>query len=103
MDVEDGKPGFYRSQRWLEEVVHFYNTRDVESSWPPPEVDENVNDGELGNLGLSFNVGGFCKVYDGLDNIVAAPAPPFTAPCEEELIVTFMETLSDGYVLKKNK
>ncbi len=28
----------------LEEVVHFYNTRDVpEENWPPPEVDRNVN------------------------------------------------------------
>ncbi|MHC5112092.1 MAG: cytochrome-c peroxidase [Planctomycetota bacterium] len=28
----------------LEEVVHFYNTRDVVSeNWPPPEVPENVN------------------------------------------------------------
>jgi cytochrome c peroxidase len=84
----------------LEEVVHFYNTRDVESSWPPAEVAENVNTDELGDLGLSVNVGGFCKVYDGLDNIVPVAEPPYTAPCEEELIVTFMKTLSDGYVIK---
>ena len=54
----------------LEEVVHFYNTRDV-GNWPPPEVAENVNTDELGNLGL-------------------------TAP-EEAAIVAFMKTLSDGY------
>jgi cytochrome c peroxidase len=55
----------------LEEVVHFYNTRDVED-WPPPEVEENVNTDELGDLGLT--------------------------PDEEAAIVTFMKTLSDGYV-----
>ncbi|KPL21654.1 MAG: cytochrome C [Phycisphaerae bacterium SM1_79] len=55
----------------LEEVVHFYNTRDVED-WPPPEVPENVNRDELGDLGLT--------------------------PEEEAAIVAFMKTLSDGYV-----
>jgi cytochrome c peroxidase len=55
----------------LKEVVHFYNTRDVED-WPPPEVSENVNTDELGDLGLT--------------------------PEEEEAIVVFMKTLSDGYV-----
>jgi cytochrome c peroxidase len=54
----------------LKEVVHFYNTRDVES-WPAPEVTMNVNDEELGDLGLSKK--------------------------EETLIAVFMETLSDGY------
>jgi cytochrome c peroxidase len=54
----------------LKEVVHFYNTRDV-ADWPPPEVSENVNTDELGNLGLS--------------------------PEEEDAIVAFMKTLSDGY------
>jgi len=58
----------------LEEVVHFYNTRDVEN-WPPPEVAENVNTDELGNLGLTAE--------------------------EEAAIVAFMKTLSDGYILKK--
>ena len=57
----------------LEEVVHFYNTRDVED-WPPPEVEENVNNDELGNLGLTAK--------------------------EEAAIVTFLETLSDGYKVK---
>lgn len=41
--------GFFKS---LEEIVHFYNTRDVEA-WPPPEVADNVNTDELGNLGLT--------------------------------------------------
>lgn len=57
----------------LKEVVHFYNTRDVEM-WPPPEVPENVNTDELGNLGLS--------------------------DAEENAIVAFMRTLSDGYVME---
>jgi cytochrome c peroxidase len=54
----------------LLEVVHFYNTRDV-LDWPPPEVADNVNTDELGDLGLT--------------------------PMEEQLIVDFMKTLSDGY------
>ncbi|MBC7897968.1 MAG: cytochrome C [Cytophagaceae bacterium] len=53
----------------LEQVVHFYNTRDVLpvcpagvdfrdprfglTCWPAPEVAENVNVDELGNLGLT--------------------------------------------------
>lgn len=57
----------------LEEVVHFYNTRDVED-WPPPEVSDNVNTDELGDLGLTDE--------------------------EEDALVAFMKTLSDGYVLK---
>jgi cytochrome c peroxidase len=64
-----GHNGFFKS---LEEIVHFYNTRDVEA-WPPPEVAENVNTDELGDLGLT--------------------------PEEEAAIVAFMRTLSDGYVL----
>jgi cytochrome c peroxidase len=59
--------GFFKS---LEEITHFYNTRDVED-WPPPEVLENVNTDELGNLGLTAE--------------------------EEAAIVAFMKTLSDGY------
>jgi cytochrome c peroxidase len=53
----------------LEEVVHFYNTRDL-GGWPPPEVPLNVSM-ELGDLGLTED--------------------------EEEAIVVFLETLSDGY------
>jgi cytochrome c peroxidase len=59
--------GFFKS---LEEITHFYNTRDVEP-WPAPEVAENVNTDELGDLGLT--------------------------PEEEAAIVAFMKTLSDGY------
>lgn len=58
----------------LKEVVHFYNTRDIEE-WPPPEVGENVNTDELGNLGLTSE--------------------------EEDAIVAFMNTLSDGFKVKK--
>ena len=60
----------------LEEVVHFYNTRDVEDR-PDPEVGINVNDTELGNLGLTA--------------------------AEEAAIVAFMKTLSDGYDPVKGK
>lgn len=69
----------------LPEVVHFYNTRDVLPScedtdspmigvncWPAPEVAENLNTSEVGDLGLS--------------------------PEEESAIVSFLATLSDGYV-----
>ncbi len=61
----------------LKEVVHFYNTRDViGSNWPPPEVAENINSDEMGDLGLTDE--------------------------EEDAIVAFMGTLSDGYKLKKS-
>ncbi len=63
--------GYFKS---LEEIVHFYNTRDV-ANWPPPEVAQNVNKAELGNLGLNKG--------------------------EELAIVAFLQTLSDGYVPKK--
>lgn len=68
----------------LEEIVHFYNTRDVLgdvesvthtnfgiSGWPVPEVPENVNQEELGNLGLTAE--------------------------EETAVVAFMKTLTDDY------
>jgi cytochrome c peroxidase len=61
--------GYFKS---LEDIVHFYNTRDVED-WPPPEVEENVNHEELGDLGLTAE--------------------------EEAAIVAFMKTLSDGFEL----
>ena len=54
----------------LKEVVHFYNTRD-DGSWPAPEVSANINTVQVGNLGLS--------------------------DAEENAIVAFMKTLSDGY------
>ncbi len=69
----------------LEEVVHFYNTRDVKprechdindpgfgkDCWPAPEVKRNVNIEELGNLRLSAD--------------------------QEQALVAFMKTLTDGY------
>ena len=75
--------GYFKS---LEEIVHFYNTRDVlpvesdvfapvpgENCWPKPEVSRNINKLESGNLQLN--------------------------PEEESAIVEFLKTLSDGYVL----
>jgi cytochrome c peroxidase len=73
--------GYFTS---LKDVVHFYNTRDTLrrcapndpgekiSCWPAPEVAANMNTRQLGNLGLSED--------------------------EENAIVTFMQTLTDGYV-----
>jgi cytochrome c peroxidase len=59
--------GFFKT---LKEVVNFYNTRDKEGAeWPPPEITENVNVDEMGDLGLTDE--------------------------EEDLIVLFMKTLSD--------
>lgn len=63
-----GHNGFFKS---LEDIVHFYNTRDV-VMWPPAEVPVNVNTDELGDLGLTAG--------------------------EEAAIVAFMKTLNDGYV-----
>jgi cytochrome c peroxidase len=78
-----GHNGYFKS---LKEIVHFYNTRDVlgrcgkmsdpipgRNCWPEPEISANLNREELGNLGLT--------------------------EAEEEAIVAFMETLSDGYSL----
>ncbi|PLX80405.1 MAG: cytochrome C [Desulfuromonas sp.] len=59
--------GYFKT---LKDIVHFYNTRDVED-WPPPEVADNVNAEELGDLGLTDE--------------------------EEDAIVAFLLTLSDGY------
>ena len=63
-----GHNGYFKS---LEEIVHFYNTRDVED-WPDPEYEATVNTDELGDLGLTDD--------------------------EEAAIVAFLRTLSDGYV-----
>lgn len=72
--------GYFRS---LEEVVHFYNTRDVlprcgpgdpgerVTCWPAPENPANLNRRQLGNLGLT--------------------------PAEEDAVVAFLRTLTDGY------
>jgi cytochrome c peroxidase len=83
-----GHNGYFKS---LKSIVHFYNTRDVTplcpepltveadalklGCWPAPEVPENINTDELGNLGLTDT--------------------------EEDAIVAFMRTLSDGFKVKK--
>ena len=68
-----GHNGYFKS---LKEIVHCYNTRDVSGAgWPLPEVTENMNTAEMGNLGLT--------------------------DAEEEAIVAFLGTLSDGYRPKK--
>jgi len=59
--------GYFKS---LEDIVHFYNTRDIpEAKWPAPEIADNLNTTEIGNLGLTSG--------------------------EEAAIVAFMKTLSD--------
>jgi cytochrome c peroxidase len=83
-----GHNGYFKS---LKGIVHFYNTRDAKPAcpprpdgrgdteaealagkcWPPPEVARNVNRSELGKLKLTA--------------------------AEEDAIVAFMKTLSDGY------
>ena len=72
--------GYFKS---LNEVVHFYNTRDVlprcrpgdpgekVTCWPPPEDPTNINRRQLGNLKLTDQ--------------------------EEGDIVAFLKTLTDGY------
>jgi cytochrome c peroxidase len=75
-----GHNGYFHS---LKEIVHFYNTRDVlprchandpgegTTCWPAPESIANMNKTRVGHLGLS--------------------------DAEEDAIVSFMRTLSDGY------
>jgi cytochrome c peroxidase len=76
--------GYFKT---LKGVVHFYNTRDVkpacksaftreadaiaQNCWPEAQIKGNVNKTELGNLGLT--------------------------DAEENAIVKFMQTLSDGF------
>ena len=61
-----GHNGYFKS---LEEIVHFYNTRDVsDAGWPAPEYAANMTR-EVGNLGLT--------------------------PAEEVAIVAFLKTLTD--------
>ena len=61
-----GHNGYFKS---LEEIVHFYNTRDVPGAgWTAPEYAANVTR-EVGNLGLT--------------------------PAEEEAIIAFLKTLTD--------
>ncbi len=79
-----GHNGYFKS---LKGIVHFYNTRDVlprcenplttmaealaQDCWPEPEVADTVNTAELGDLGLTDQ--------------------------QEDAIVAFLKTLSDGY------
>ena len=75
-----GHNGYFKS---LKEIVHFYNTRDVlpkcaagdpgekVSCWPAPETPQNLN-AHCCNLGLSDQ--------------------------QEDDIVSFLRTLTDGYV-----
>ena len=85
-------PGFVKSYshngyfKDLKALVHFYNTRSVLPAcagagqkpgvdcWPQPEVPVNLNTGELGNLGLTGE--------------------------EEDAIVAFLTTLSDGFTTR---
>jgi len=76
--------GYFKS---LKAMVHFYNTRDVkpacaapfttekdamaQNCWPAPEVTANLNKAEMGNLHLTND--------------------------EEDAIVAFLKTLTDGY------
>ena len=62
-----GHNGYFKS---LEEIMSFYNTRDV-GDWPEPEVSVNVDFMFVGNLGLTLS--------------------------EEAAVVAFLKTLSDGY------
>jgi cytochrome c peroxidase len=58
--------------RTLEEVVHFYNTRDVAGAgWAAPEYTPNLDIEHVGALGLT--------------------------PAQEAALVAFMRTLDDGY------
>ena len=45
-----GHNGYFKT---LEEIVHFYNVRDVSNEFSPAEYPATVNYDELGNLGLS--------------------------------------------------
>jgi len=61
-----GHNGYFKS---LEDIIHFYNTRDIPGSgWPASEYAANMNS-DVGNLGLTTT--------------------------EEEAIVSFLKTLSD--------
>lgn len=80
-----GHNGYFKS---LKGIVHFYNTRDAkprcldrftteavalaQGCWPEPEIAANVNTKELGKLNLTAD--------------------------QEDAIVAFLRTLSDGYV-----
>ncbi len=63
-----GHNGYFAT---LTEIVDFYNTAGIRGRWPKPEVPQNVNREEMGNLKLTKS--------------------------EVAAIVAFMQTLSDGY------
>ena len=63
-----GHNGYFQT---LEEIVHFYNVRDVSDEFPPAEYPATVNRDELGNLGLT--------------------------PKEEADLIAFMKTLTDDF------
>lgn len=63
-----GHNGYFKT---LKEIVHYYNTRDIPGLWPSPEVADNLNTTEIGNLGLT--------------------------PQQEDDIVAFLMALTDGY------
>jgi cytochrome c peroxidase len=76
-----GLNGYFTS---LKAIVHFYNTRDVlprckpndpgegTTCWPVPESTDNINTKRVGRLGLS--------------------------DAEEDALVSFMQTLTDGFM-----
>jgi cytochrome c peroxidase len=76
-----GHNGYFTS---LKGIVHFYNTRDVlprcqphdpgegTTCWPAPESTDNMNTSKVGHLGLSNT--------------------------EEDALVLFMQTLTDGFM-----
>ena len=78
--------GYFKS---LKSIVHFYNTRDVlprcvpndpgegTTCWPAPESTANLNTKRVGRLGLS--------------------------EAEEDALVSFMQTLTDGHMQRDRK
>lgn len=67
-----GHNGYFKT---LEEIVHFYNTRLINTAYPAPEYPATVNVEELGDLKLT--------------------------PEEEQDIVMFLKALTDGYCPEK--
>ena len=63
-----GHNGYFKT---LKDIVHFYNTRDVQGAWPAPEQPDQMNKTGLGNLELSSD--------------------------DEDDLIAFLGTLSDGY------
>jgi len=74
-----GHNGYFTT---IEEIVHFYNTRDVKiAKWPAPEVSANVNNVELGNLGLTVqdeaNLVAFLKTLSDRPGMPSYPPAGF--------------------------